>query len=90
MIKLWYVYVNLGERSFLSKHVRKNEVPLIADFVLDLFSTLVRIQAQNDKGTVRAWCGVAYSGTCMAVSGASKPLVRRLWAGLGGNNVILK
>ena len=37
MIKPWYVYANLGKRRFLSKHVRKNEAPLIADFVLDLF-----------------------------------------------------
>ena len=34
MNKLGHVYVNLCERSFLSKHVRKNKVPLIADFVL--------------------------------------------------------
>ena len=40
MIKLWYVYVNLGERNFLSKHVQKNEAPLIAEFVFDLFSQL--------------------------------------------------
>ena len=52
MIKLWYVYENLGEQSFLSKHVRKNKASLIADFVLDLFSTLVRIHTQNDKGVV--------------------------------------
>ena len=36
MIKLWYVYVNLGERNFLSKHVQKNEAPIITEFVLDL------------------------------------------------------
>ena len=89
MIKLWYVYVNLGERSFLSKHVRKNEVPLIADFVLDLFQ-LWYMRTQNNKGIVRAWCGVVYSGTCMLVCGASKPLVRRIRAGLGGNYDILK
>ena len=37
MNKLGHVYVNLCERSFLSKHVRKNKVPLIADF---LFCTM--------------------------------------------------
>ena len=49
MNKLWYVYVNLGERSFLPKHVRKNEQPLIADFVLNLFQ-LWYIGTQNNEG----------------------------------------
>ena len=52
MNKLWYVYVKLSERSFLSKHVQKNKTPLIVDFVLDPFSTLVRIRTQNDKGNI--------------------------------------
>ena len=52
MIKLCYVYINLGEQCFLSKHVRKNEAPLIADFVLDLFPTLVRTHTQSDKGII--------------------------------------
>ena len=33
---------------------------------------------------------IVYSGTCMVVCGANKPLVRQIWAGLGGNNDILK
>ena len=37
MNTIWYVYVHLGGRSLLPKHVWKNEAPLIADFVLDLF-----------------------------------------------------
>ena len=57
MNTIWYVYVHLGERSFLPKHVRKNEAPLITDFVLDLFSNLVRIRTQNGKGIAasRLW-----------------------------------
>ena len=50
MIKLWYVYVNLCERRFLSKHVRKNEAPLIADFVLDLFQLWYVYIAKTIKG----------------------------------------
>ena len=64
MIKLWYVYVNLDEQSFLSKHVRKNEAPLIADFVLDLFfnSGTYILYPQNKKGNTKTRFAVSSQG----------------------------
>ena len=61
MSKLWYAYVNLCERSVLSKHVRKNKAPLTADFVLDLFNFGTYIYVPKTKkgymyvNFARAW-----------------------------------
>ena len=52
MNKLWYVYANLCEQSFLSKHVRKNKALLNADFVLALFpsaATSVTIKRNHGR-----------------------------------------
>ena len=40
--------------------------------------------------TYKKCCDVVYSGTCVVVCGANKPLVRQVWVDLGGNNDILK